>query len=149
MLKVGDKIPYVELPDQHGSMVRLTDVLKNATLVLFFYPKDNTPGCTIEACTFRDSYETFKESGAEVVGISSDSVSSHRSFATRHHLPFTLLSDDGDIVRSQFGIQKTLGLLPARVTFIIDNEGIVKHVFSSQLQLKKHVSGALGYIDSD
>jgi len=111
--------------------------------VLFFYPKDDTPECTKEACAFRDGYEEFSKLDAEVVGISSDSVESHRSFAKKHGLPFTLLSDEGGKVRKLYGVPNTLGLFPGRVTYVIDEQGVIRHVFSSQLGTKRHLEEAL------
>ena len=115
-------------------------------MVLYFYPKDDTPGCTQQACSFRDSYEAFKEAGAEVVGISSQSTASHESFSARHRLPFTLVSDEGAKVRKEYGVPSTLGLLPGRVTYVIDREGTIRHIFNSQFNAKRHVTEALGVI---
>ena len=115
-------------------------------VVLYFYPKDDTPGCTAEACSFRDAYEDFQEACAEVVGVSSDSQSSHEKFAKRHKLPFTLLSDAKGEVRKKYGVPATLALLPGRVTFVIDRDGVVRHVFNSQLQATRHVREALAAI---
>jgi peroxiredoxin Q/BCP len=112
-------------------------------VVLYFYPKDETPGCTAEACTFRDSYEAFKEAGAEVVGVSSDSVTSHEGFATKHKLPFILLADEGGKVRKEYGVKATLAILPGRVTYVIDGQGVVRHIFSSQTGVQRHVHEAL------
>jgi peroxiredoxin Q/BCP len=112
-------------------------------VVVFFYPKDETPGCTAEACSFRDSYDVFQEAGATVVGISGDSPSSHRKFADKHGFPFLLLSDEGGRVRAQFGVPKTLGLFAGRSTYVIDAEGVIRHAFHSQLQATKHVDEAL------
>lgn len=111
-------------------------------MVLYFYPKDETVGCTREACAFRDSYELFTDLGAEVIGVSADSVESHKSFAEHHNLPFTLLSDLDNNVRKLYGATSTLGMIPGRVTFIIDKKGMVHHVFSSQLQPEKHIEEA-------
>jgi peroxiredoxin Q/BCP len=111
--------------------------------VIYFYPRDDTPGCTKEACSFRDHYEEFREAGAEVIGVSSDSASSHQGFARRHRLPFLLLADRGGEVRKRYGVPATLGLLPGRVSYVIDREGIVRHVFESQLQATRHVDEAL------
>jgi peroxiredoxin Q/BCP len=111
--------------------------------VLYFYPKDDTPGCTIESCTFRDSYTDFQSAGAEVIGISSDPPNSHQQFAAKHSLPFTLVSDEGSKVRNAYGVPSTLGLLPGRVTYIIDLEGKVRHIFNSQFNPKAHVSQAI------
>ncbi len=145
-LKVGDKAPDFTLPKQDGTPVRLKDLLQKAAVVLYFYPKDDTPGCTQEACSFRDAYEDFKQAGAEVVGISSQSTASHESFAAKHRLPFTLVSDEGAKVRKQYGVPSTLGLLPGRVTYVIDREGSIRHIFNSQFNAKRHVTEALGVL---
>lgn len=145
-LKTGDKAPDFSLPKQDGTPVHLKELLQKGTVVLYFYPKDDTPGCTREACSFRDSYETFKEAGAEVVGISSQSAASHEAFAAKHRLPFTLLADEGGKVRRQYGVPSTLGLLPGRVTYVIDRSGTVRHVFNSQLNATRHVTEALGIV---
>ena len=146
---VGSKSPDFTLPSQSGEMVSLKDFLGKKPVVLFFYPKDNTLGCTREVCTFRDRYEEFRKPEAEVIGISSDSVESHKSFATKHDLPFTLLSDEGGKVRKLYGVPNTFGIFPGRVTYVIDREGIVRHVFSSQLGVEKHVEEALHALGSD
>jgi peroxiredoxin Q/BCP len=145
---IGSIAPAFTLPSQSGEMVNLTDFLDRRPVVLFFYPKDDTPGCTKEACAFRDNYEAFSELDAEVVGISSDSVKSHRSFAREHRLPFTLLSDEGGKVRKLYGASNTFGLLPGRVTYVIDEKGVIRHVFSSQLGAKRHVEEALKVLTS-
>jgi thioredoxin-dependent peroxiredoxin len=137
-VRIGDVAPDFTLPDQDGRPVRLSEVLGQRTVVLYFYPKDETPGCTIEARAFRDSYDAFTSAGAEVIGISADSVRAHRRFAARNALPFLLLSDRDGVVRERYGVEKTLGLLPGRVTFVIDRAGVVRHIFSSQLQVKRH-----------
>ena len=142
-LAVGDRAPDFALPDAGGGTVRLSDFRGKKAVVLYFYPKDDTPGCTKEACGFRDSYEEFTSAGAEVIGVSSDSGESHRGFASKHKLPFTLLSDRGGKVRRQYGVPATLGLLPGRVTFVIDRGGVVRHVFNSQLAATRHVREAL------
>jgi len=142
-IEAGQPAPDFELPDAEGKRIRLADFRDKKTVVLYFYPKDDTPGCTAEACSFRDSYEEFSDAGAEVIGVSSDSASSHAKFAKRHKLPFTLLSDAKGEVRKKYGVPTTLGLLPGRVTFVIDKKGIVRHVFNSQLQATRHVSEAL------
>jgi peroxiredoxin Q/BCP len=140
---VGQPAPDFELPDAKGKRVHLADFRGKKNVVLYFYPKDDTPGCTKEACSFRDNYETFKEAGAEVIGVSSDSESAHGKFASKHALPFTLLADKGGAVRKRYGVPATLGILPGRVTFVIDRQGIVRHVFNSQLQATRHVDEAL------
>jgi thioredoxin-dependent peroxiredoxin len=147
VLRVGDLAPEFELPSSTGETVRLSDFRGKSEVVLFFYPKDHSLGCTMEACTFRDSHEAFREVGAEVIGISSDSTDSHRRFADRLRLPFVLLSDSEGSVRAQYGVPRTLGLLPGRVTYLIDREGIVRHIFSSQLQPWRHVTAALEVLD--
>jgi peroxiredoxin Q/BCP len=111
--------------------------------VLYFYPRDETAGCTRQACAFRDEFEEFARLDAEVIGISSDSVASHERFAKRHDLPFTLLSDEGGRVRRLYGVPSTLGLFPGRVTYVIDEGGVVRDVFSSQLGVTRHVEEAL------
>jgi peroxiredoxin Q/BCP len=143
---VGDRAPEFDLPDAQGTRVRLADLRGRKAVVLYFYPKDDTPGCTKEACAFRDSYETFRDAGAEVIGVSSDSEASHRKFADKFKLPFTLVADTDGAVRKRYGVPATLGLLPGRVTFVIDRDGVVRHVFNSQLQATKHVDEALGVL---
>jgi thioredoxin-dependent peroxiredoxin len=145
-IQVGDKAPDFTLPSQAGEQVRLSDRLGERIVVLYFYPKDETPGCTKEACAFRDSYEVFAEAGAEVIGVSSDSVDKHATFAGRHELPFTLLSDRGGQVRKSYAVPATLGLLPGRVTYVIDRAGTVRHVFSSQTNIGRHVNDALDVV---
>lgn len=143
-VEVGTVAPRFTLPSQSGEMVSLEDFVGRKPVVLYFYPKDDTPGCKREACAFRDDYQQFGGLDAEVVGISSDSVESHRKFAENHDLPFTLLSDEGGKVRQLYGVRNTFGLLPGRVTYVIDREGVVRHVFSSQLAASRHVEEALG-----
>jgi peroxiredoxin Q/BCP len=142
-ISVGDQAPDFSLTSAGGETVRLSDYRGKSEVVLYFYPKDDTPGCTTEACTFRDSYESFRDAGAEVIGVSSDSSDSHRGFAQKHRLPFVLLSDADGSVRKQYGVPKTLGLVPGRTTYLIDRDGIVRHVFSSQFQPLRHVAETL------
>ena len=142
-VEVGQRAPDFTLPDANGQPVRLAD-FSGKPVVLYFYPKDDTPGCTKEACSFRDQYQDFQDAGAVVIGVSSDSSESHRKFATKHRLPFTLLADRGGKVRALYGVPATLGLLPGRVTFVIDGGGVVRHVFNSQLDATRHVAEALG-----
>jgi peroxiredoxin Q/BCP len=145
---VGTKAPDFKLPSQSGEMVSLEDFLGRKPIVLFFYPKDDTLGCTKEVCAFRDSFEEFRKLDAEVIGISSDSVDSHKSFAKKHNLPFTLLSDEGGKVRKLCGVPNTLGIFPGRVTYVLDREGIVRHIFSSQVAVERHVEEALEVLKS-
>jgi len=148
-VSVGSKAPDFTLPSQSGEMVSLEDFIGTKPVVLFFYyPKDDTPGCTKQACAFRDDYEEFRTRDAEVIGISSDSVDSHRGFASKHDLPFTLLSDEGGKVRRLYGVPNAFGLFPGRVTYVIDEEGVVRHVFSSQLGVERHVQEALRALHS-
>jgi peroxiredoxin Q/BCP len=145
-IQVGDKAPDFTLPSQSGEQVRLSDRLGERVVVLYFYPKDETPGCTKEACAFRDSYEVFGEAGAEVIGVSSDSVDKHAAFAGHHEIPFTLLSDEGGQVRKSYGVPSTLGVLPGRVTYVIDRTGTVRHVFNSMTNIGRHVGDALDVV---
>lgn len=143
-VKVGDVAPDFTLPTQDGTEVRLSELNKKGPVVLYFYPWDNTRGCTAEACSFRDGYESFKEAGAEVVGVSSDSEESHKAFAQKHGLPFILLSDKGEKVRKQYGVPGgILGLVPGRVTYVIDRQGVVRHVFSQMMNATRHVTEAM------
>lgn len=142
-ITVGDMAPDFELKDKDGQVVRLSNFRGKQSVVLYFYPKDDTPGCTAQACSFRDSYEDFKAAGAEVIGISSDSGSAHIKFTERHRLPFVLLSDIIGKVRKAYGAYDLLGLIPGRVTFVVDKEGRVIHKFDSQLNPTKHIAEAL------
>ncbi|MGF1519636.1 MAG: peroxiredoxin [Nodosilinea sp.] len=145
-IKVGDAAPDFTLPNQAGESVTLSSFQGQKPVVLYFYPKDDTPGCTVESCSFRDSYADFVAAGAEVIGISSDSPDSHRAFASKHNLPFTLVSDSGSTVRKAYGVPATLGLLPGRVTYVIDKTGTVRHIFNSQFNPKGHVAEAMGVL---
>ena len=141
---VGEKAPDFALPAlRGGGQLKLSDFAGKKNVVLFFYPKDDSPGCTVEACTFRDAYEDFVAAGAEVIGISSDSIDAHQSFAQKHKLPMQFVTDAGGKVRAQYGVKATLGILAGRETFIIDKQGVVRHVFRSQLRVKQHVAESL------
>jgi len=142
MLKVGAKAPLFALTDQNGRMVDIADLIGKKALVVYFYPKDFTAGCTMEAHEFREMHEEFQRNGAEVIGVSSDDVATHRRFADEHRLPFILLSDPDDRVREMYGAWG-MGRTPGRVTFLIDKQGIIRMVFSSQIQPRKHISQAL------
>lgn len=142
-LQKGKTAPDFELKDQEGQPFNLGTALKKGPVVLFFYPADFTPGCTAEACSFRDSYEQFTDAGAIVAGISTDSAASHRKFASKYRLPFTLLSDPGGVVAKKFAVgRRLMGLLPGRETFVIDRSGIVQMNFNS-MGPKGHVRTAL------
>jgi peroxiredoxin Q/BCP len=145
---VGEAAPDFTLLDQRGRSVTLHELLRERCVVLYFYPKDDTPGCTAEACSFRDQYEVLREAGAEVVGVSSDDQRAHEAFVARYSLPFILLSDPGGGVRAAYGVKRTLGLIDGRVTFVIDRAGVVRHAFSSQVRPKKHVEEALRIVGS-
>ena len=142
-VSVNDKAPDLALPDQSGKIVTLKEFLGKKVVVLYFYPKDNTSVCTAEACSFRDSYESFKDLGAEVIGVSSDSVESHKGFAEKHHLPFPLLADKSGMVRKAFGVPNTARLIPGRVTYVIDKDGVVRYTFNSMMDGSKHVTEAM------
>lgn len=141
----GSPAPDFTLTSGDGSDVTLSQ-LRGQWVVVYFYPKDDTPGCTAESCAFRDSHQDFTDAGAVVIGVSSDSVDSHKAFATKHNLPFTLLSDAGGKVRKQWGVARTMGILPGRVTFVIDPDGVVRKVFSSQFKATAHQAEALAAI---
>lgn len=143
-LKIGDAIPTFTLPDQNGKLFDINTVLGKKNLVIYFYPKDDSPGCTAQACSFRDQFEVFKEADAVIIGISGQSVQSHKEFAIKHRLTFTLLSDEGNKIRKQFGVPTNLlGLLPGRVTYVADKTGKVIYIFNSQINATKHVDEAL------
>lgn len=143
-VNIGDKVPLFKLKDQNGELFDLGKVVGAHNLVIYFYPKDDTPGCTKEACSFRDQFEAFKDANALVIGISSDSPESHKKFAEKYNLPFVLLSDSKKEVREMFGVPGSLfGLIPGRVTYIVDRTGIVRHVFNSQMNAEQHVAEAM------
>jgi peroxiredoxin Q/BCP len=145
---VGDKAPDFSLASSTGEVVTLSRLTKakGRTVVVFFYPKDDTPGCTTEACGFRDLYEEFSRAGAEVIGISADSAESHQRFEGKHRLPMKLLTDADGAVRRAYGVKSTLGLFPGRATFVVDRAGFVRHSFSSQLRVVSHVQQALAVV---
>lgn len=144
MLNAGDACPEFSLPDPDGATLQFPHCQGGKPFVLFFYPRDGTPGCTAEACAFRDDYASFVEAGADVFGVSSDDGASHAGFARRHDLPFRLLSDTGGAVRRAFGVPATFGVLPGRATFVIDANGTIAYAFNSQFLPKAHVAKALG-----
>lgn len=144
MLKTGDQIPSFRLQNQNGEWVDSKELLGKFKLVIYFYPKDDTPGCTAEACSFRDQYADFEDVGAKVIGVSADSVASHKQFAEKHRLTFDLLSDPKNEVRQLFGVPKSFfGLLPGRVTYVFDARGRLLHSFNSQLNAKRHIEEAI------
>ena len=142
-LKVGETIPRFTAKDTDGNDFDSANAVGQKPLVIYFYPKDNTPGCTAQACSFRDQYEDFKDLGAEVIGISSDSVASHQKFSKQFKLPFILLSDSDKKIRKLFGVPAGMfGLLPGRVTYVTDKNGVIQMIFDSVLATK-HISKAL------
>lgn len=145
-LKNGDKVPVFRLKDQNGQLFDLSTVLGKQPLVIYFYPKDETSICTKEACSFRDSYNKFREHGAKVIGISSDGVQSHKDFAEHHQLPFTLLADTANQVRKLFGVPKNF-VLPGRVTYVVDKNGVIVHQFNSMRNAEQHVTESLAALE--
>jgi peroxiredoxin Q/BCP len=142
-VKIGDSAPEISAVDQHGERIELCEYRGRQPVVIFFYPADDSPICTKEACSFRDAYEEFVDAGAVVIGISGDDPTSHQRFASRHRLPFHLLADTEGTMRRSFGVPKSLGLLPGRVTYVVDKEGVVRQIFSSQFSAERHVREAL------
>jgi peroxiredoxin Q/BCP len=147
-IRAGDTAPDFTLLDQRGKPVRLHELTAKKNVALYFYPKDSTPGCTLEARSFRDAYDVFTAADTEVIGVSSDSVKSHERFAANERLPFLLLSDRNGAVRELYGVERTLGILPGRVTFVIGRGGVVRHVYSSQLRATRHTREALQAINA-
>ncbi|MCT7951787.1 peroxiredoxin [Ancylothrix sp. C2] len=143
-VKVGDIAPDFTLASQTGTPVSLKDFRGKKAVVLYFYPKDDTPGCTAESCGFRDNYQTFIDAGAEVIGVSGDSPESHQKFAKKYNLPFSLLSDTGNQVRKTYGVPAAaFGLLPGRVTYVIDKDGVIRHIFNSMMNFQGHIQESL------
>ncbi|VVA10176.1 PREDICTED: peroxiredoxin [Prunus dulcis] len=144
----GKVPPAFTLKDQDGKTVSLSK-FKGKPVVLYFYPADETPGCTKQACAFRDSYEKFKKAGAQVVGISGDDPSSHKAFAKKYKLPYTLLSDEGNKVRKEWGVPSDLfGTLPGRQTYVLDKNGVVQLIYNNQFQPEKHIDETLKFLQS-
>jgi peroxiredoxin Q/BCP len=149
MIQIGDNCPVFKLKNQFGEEFNLANSLGNKTLVIYFYPKDDTPGCTKEACSFRDRFEEFQDLGCEVIGISSDSEDKHKEFAEKHKLPFILLADIKQEVRKLFGVPGSLfGLIPGRVTYIVGKDEKVKGIFNSLLNPLGHIDHALELVKS-
>jgi peroxiredoxin Q/BCP len=145
-LSIGERAPDFTLPSSSGQPVTLSSLLAKGPVVLFFYPKDDTPGCTAQACGFRDSYDQFADAGASVVGISSDSVESHQRFGSKHKLPMTLLSDEDGKVRALYRVKPRLGFIPGRQTIVVGQNGTVRYVFDSQIRFEAHSREALAVV---
>lgn len=146
-IEIGSSIPAFTLKDQNGTLFDINSVLGKKNLVIYFYPKDDSPGCTKEACYFRDQFEVFNDADALIIGISGQSVESHKAFAEKYRLTYTLLSDEGNRVRKLFGVPTNFfGLLPGRVTYVVDRAGKVVYIFDSQIQAAQHVDEALRII---
>lgn len=146
-IKIGDNIPAIVLKDQNGEIFNLQAQTAGKNVVLFFYPKDDSPGCTAQACSFRDQFQDFADANAVVIGISGQSVESHKKFEEKHRLTYTLLSDEGNKIRKQFGVPTNLfGILPGRVTYVIDKSGRVIYIFNSQTQVNQHIEKTLSIL---
>ena len=142
-LKLGEKVPDFTAYDDRGDTFKSSSLIGQQVVVLYFYPKNFTPGCTKEACDFRDYYSDFKRLGAEIIGVSSDSSSSHERFKSKYQLPFTFLADKNGRLRQLFGVKSLLfGLLPGRETFVIDKNGVLKYRFNS-INASSHLGKAL------
>ena len=145
-LSIGAQAPDFSAETHDGVALQLSEILEHSAVVLFFYPRDFTPGCTAEACAFRDDYTDFVEAGATVIGVSADSGESHRRFAQHHNLPFALISDADGALRKAYGVDKVWGVLPGRVTFVIDRQRVVRNVFDSALFARRHSGDALSVV---
>ena len=139
---VDTKFPEFNLYDEKRELITREDI-NGKWSVIFFYPKDESPGCTLQSCSFRDKYEEFNNLGVQIFGVSSDSVSSHKKFKEKHNLQYSLLSDKGGILAERLKLKKNLGFLPARVTLIVNPEGIIIYAHTSQLGVTAHVRKAL------
>ncbi len=146
-IEINDLVPNFSLKDQFGNDFELSSVLGKKNLVIYFYPKDDSPGCTKQACSFRDQFDVFNQANAMIIGISSQSVESHKKFAEKHRLNYTLLSDENNQVRKLLGVPTNLiGLISGRVTYVTNKEGKVVYIFNSQIQAEKHVEEALNIL---
>jgi len=142
MLRVGDRAPLIEARDTRGNLFRLGDLAGKKNVILFFYPKAFTPGCTAEVCSFRDAYEEFEHADTEIVGVSTDNIDTQERFAGAHRLPFPLLGDNDRAIAKAFDV---LGLLRSvlgitkRATFVIDKQGVIRGVFHHELAIERHL----------
>jgi len=146
-LKVGDKCPSFSLNNQKGEKIDISNIIGSKNILIYFYPKDETYGCTQQACSFRDAYDEFLEYDCEVFGISSDDKKSHDNFSNKHNLNFDILSDVNNEVRNMFGVPRSLfGLVSGRVTYLVDKKGEIVWIFNSQINAKKHIEEALNFL---
>ncbi len=145
-LRVGDKAPDFTGISDSGEKITLSEKLKEGPVVLYFYPKDETPGCVAEACAFRDRWEDVRKLGATILGVSSDSAESHKKFKANRNLQFTLIADEDKQIRKAYGATGTL--IPSRITFVIDKQGTIREVYNSQLNASNHVEVALKSLKS-
>lgn len=144
MLGVGDKAPDFEAPCGDGRHLRLRDFRGRRHVILYFFPKDFTPGCTKEACSFRDHRSEVAGLDAEIVGVSLDSVDKHASFADKYKLPYPLVSDQEGLIAKKYGVARLGGWLPTkRVTFVIDKDGVIQHVIQAELSIDIHIDEAI------
>jgi len=141
-IEIGDQVPNFSLKDQNNKTFNIADNI-GKPMVVYFYPKDDTPGCTKQACKFRDEFEKFTDLGTLVIGVSADNIESHKKFEEKYNLPFILLADTENEVRSLFGVPKNLFLIPGRVTYVIDKRGVIQYIFNSQLGIEKHIGNSL------
>jgi len=143
-IRIGDMVPQFSLYDQDGNLFDISTILGKKKLVIFFYPQDGSLNCTKEACYFRDLNDIFIENNAVVIGISGQSVESHKEFAEKNKLNYTILSDSENLVRNKFSVPKRLfGLIPGRVTYVVDKSGKVVYIFDSQTEVQRHADEAL------
>jgi peroxiredoxin Q/BCP len=150
MIKVGDKVPYFTAKDSNGIEFNIQDYIGNKALIIFFYPKDDTPGCTKQACEFRNQYNQFKNRETEIIGISGDDDSDHRDFSIKYQLPYTLLSDSDKKIRNLFGVQsRFFGLLPNRITFVVNKNGIVIMRYENNFNPLSHIKKSLETINNE
>jgi peroxiredoxin Q/BCP len=147
-LKEGDHAPDATLVGDAGKQVKLSDHIGKKNLILYFYPRDNTPGCTKQACSLRDASASIEAAGAEIIGVSADSPERHEQFAQKYELPFTLLSDTGGSARKAYGVAPVFGIIPKRVTFVIDRQGIIRSIFDSMFNVEEHVAIALKRVET-
>lgn len=145
-IKVGDKVPLFSLTDQNGKVFNMADVAGKRRIVIYFYPKDDTPGCTKEACSFRDNKALFAEYNTDIVGISAQDVESKKAFAEKYQLNFSVLADEGNKVRKMFAVPSDLGIIPGRVTYVVDESGVVVFIYNSQTDAEAHVTEALKFV---